>query len=54
MNQHIGSSFDDFLKAEGLLAAAAIAWQRVIAFLIRQLAPSEPQAIPPEISEALK
>jgi antitoxin HicB len=38
MNQHIGSNFDDFLAAEGMLAETeAIAWKRVIAFQITQL-----------------
>ncbi len=36
--QHIGSNFDDFLEAEGLLAEAeAIALKRVIAHQVRQL-----------------
>lgn len=38
MNQHIGSNFDDFLAAEGMLVETeAIAWKRVIAFQITQL-----------------
>ena len=37
MNRHIGSSFDDFLEEEGLLAEAeAAAAKRVIAFQIRK------------------
>ncbi len=37
MNRHIGSSFDDFLEEEGLLAEAeAVAAKRVIAFQIRK------------------
>jgi len=36
--QHVGSSLDDFLAEEGLLAEAeAIAWKRVIAHQISQL-----------------
>lgn len=35
MNEHLGSSFDDFLAEEGLLAGAqAVATKRVIAFQI--------------------
>ena len=38
MNKHIGSSFDDFLEEEGLLAETeAIAIKRVIAFQVSQL-----------------
>ncbi len=38
MNKHIGSSFDDFLEKEGLLAMVeAVAAKRVIAFRIRML-----------------
>lgn len=38
MSKHIGSSFDDFLDEEGLLAdAEAIATKRVIAFQLREL-----------------
>ncbi len=38
MNQHIGSSFDDFLVEEGLLAETeAVAIKRVIAYQIRQM-----------------
>ncbi len=37
MNRHIGSSLDDFLEEEGLLAEAeAVAAKRVIAFQIRK------------------
>ncbi len=36
--QHLGSSLDDFLAEEGMLAEAeAVAWKRVIAFQIAQL-----------------
>ena len=36
--QHLGSSLDDFLAEEGMLAdAEAIAWKRMIAFQIAQL-----------------
>lgn len=36
-NKHIGSSFDDFLEADGTLAEAeAIAIKRVIAFQLEQ------------------
>ena len=36
-NQHIGNSFDDFLKEEGILAEAeATAVKRVIAFQIQE------------------
>jgi DNA-binding Xre family transcriptional regulator len=36
--QHLGSSLDDFLAEEGLLAdAEAVAWKRVIAFQIGKL-----------------
>ena len=38
MSKHIGSSFDDFLDEEGLLAEAeAIAVKRVIAFQLEEL-----------------
>ena len=38
MNKHIGSSFDDFLEEEGLLAETeAIAIKRVIAYQVTQL-----------------
>ncbi len=38
MNQHLGSSFDDFLEEEGRLAETeAIAWTRVVTFQITQL-----------------
>jgi predicted XRE-type DNA-binding protein len=39
MNEkHLGSSLDDFLAEEGLLAdAEAVAWKRVVAFQIEQL-----------------
>ncbi len=38
MSKHIGSSFDDFLEQEGVLAEAeAIAIKRVIAFQIKEL-----------------
>ena len=37
-NEHIGSSFDDYLEEEGLLAEAeAVAIKRVLAFQIAQL-----------------
>lgn len=37
-NEHIGSSFDDFLEEEGLLAEVeAVAIKRVLAFQIAQL-----------------
>ena len=37
-NKHIGSSFDDFLEEDGLLAEAeAVAIKRVLAFQIAQL-----------------
>lgn len=37
-NEHIGSSFDDFLEEEGLLAEAeAVAIKRVLAYQIAQL-----------------
>jgi len=36
--RHLGSSLDDFLAEEGLLAEAeAVAWKRVIAYQISQL-----------------
>jgi hypothetical protein len=35
MNQHIGTSFDDFLAEEGILAdVERVAWRRVMAFQI--------------------
>ena len=38
MNKHIGSSFDDFLEEDGLLAETeAIAIKRVIAYQVSQL-----------------
>ncbi len=38
MNKHIGSSFDDFLEEEGILAETeAVAIKRVIAFQLAQL-----------------
>ena len=41
-NKHIGSSFDDFLAEEGLLAEAeAIAIKRVIAYQVEQLMKKE-------------
>ena len=37
MNKHIGSSFDDFLEEEALLAETeAIAWKRVLSFQLEQ------------------
>ena len=37
-NEHLGSSFDDFLTEEGLLAKAeAVAIKRVIAYQVEQL-----------------
>ncbi|MDU9048428.1 MAG: XRE family transcriptional regulator [Candidatus Electrothrix sp. Rat3] len=37
MNKHIGSSFDDFLEEEGLLAETeAVAIKRVIAYQVNQ------------------
>jgi antitoxin HicB len=37
MNKHIGSSFDDFLEDEGLLAETeAVALKRVISFQLEQ------------------
>ncbi|MEJ2748725.1 MAG: XRE family transcriptional regulator [Anaerolineae bacterium] len=37
-NEHIGSSFDDFLEEDGLLAEAeAVAIKRVLAYQIAQL-----------------
>ena len=37
MNKHIGSSFDDFLEEEGLLAEVdAVAVKRVIAFQLKE------------------
>lgn len=42
MNPHVGSSFDDFLAEEGLLAdAESVAIKRVIAFQISQLMADE-------------
>lgn len=36
--QHLGSTLDDFLAEEGLLAEAeAVAWKRVVAYQIAQL-----------------
>ncbi len=36
--QHLGSSLDDFLAEEGMLAEAeAVAWKRVLVFQIAQL-----------------
>lgn len=36
--QHLGSTLDDFLVEEGLLAEAeAVAWKRVVAYQIAQL-----------------
>ena len=36
--QHLGSTLDDFLAEEGLLAEAeAVAWKRVVAYQISQL-----------------
>ena len=38
MSKHIGSSFDDFLEEEGVLAEAeAIAVKRVLAFQLKEL-----------------
>jgi len=38
MNKHIGSSFDDFLEEDGILAETeAIAIKRVIAYQVSQL-----------------
>ena len=37
MNKHIGTSFDDFLEEEGILAEAeAVTVKRVIAFQLRE------------------
>ena len=37
-NEHLGSSFDDFLTEEGLLAEAeAVAIKRIIAYQVEQL-----------------
>jgi len=36
-NEHLGSSFDDFLTEEGLLAEAEAAIKRVIAYQVEQL-----------------
>jgi len=42
MNKHIGSSFDDFLEEEGLLAETeAIAIKRVIAYQVNELMKSQ-------------
>lgn len=42
MNPHVGSSFDDFLAEEGLLAdAESVAIKRVIAFQVSQLMEDE-------------
>ena len=42
MNKHIGSSFDDFLEEEDILAETeAIAIKRVIAYQVSQLMKSE-------------
>ena len=42
MNKNIGSSFDDFLEEEGLLAEAeAIAIKRVIAYQVAELMKSQ-------------
>jgi DNA-binding Xre family transcriptional regulator len=42
MNPHVGSSFDDFLAEEGLLAdAESVAIKRAIAFQISQLMEDE-------------
>lgn len=42
MNPHVGSSFDDFLAEEGLLAdAESVAIKRAIAFQISQLVEDE-------------
>ena len=42
MNKHIGSSFDDFLEEEGILAETeAIAIKRVIAYQVSQLMKSK-------------
>jgi hypothetical protein len=41
-NQHVGSSFDDFLQEEGLLAdTESVAIKRVIAFQISRLMKEE-------------
>ena len=38
MNEHIGSSFDDFLEEEGLLAESeSVAIKRVLAYQVAQL-----------------
>ena len=38
MSKHIGSNFDDFLEAEGVLAEAeALAVKRVLAFQLKEL-----------------
>jgi len=42
MNKHIGSSFDDFLEEEGLLAETeAVAIKRIIAYQVSQLMQSQ-------------
>lgn len=42
MNKHIGSSFDDFLEEEGLLAETeAVAIKRVIAYQVAELMKSQ-------------
>ncbi|ETR69852.1 MAG: hypothetical protein OMM_09247 [Candidatus Magnetoglobus multicellularis str. Araruama] len=42
MNKHIGSSFDDFLEEEGLLAETeSVAIKRVLAYQISQLMKSK-------------
>jgi len=42
MNKHIGSSFDDFLEEEGLLAETeSVAIKRLLAFQISQLMKSK-------------
>ena len=42
MNKHIGSSFDDFLEEDGILAETeAIAIKRVIAYQVSQLMKSK-------------
>ena len=38
INDHVGSNFDDFLEAEGILAETeAVAVKRVIAFQVEQM-----------------
>jgi len=42
MNKHIGSSFDDFLEEEGLLAETeAVAIKRIIAYQVSQMMQSQ-------------